>query len=151
MLCSNPPSALLYPRPNIRELADVHEAESTAYTIFFVLAFWLQLHNISPDSKEVKSGLLNFSSEILLFVHVMKACKYIQKCMYSTERTEKHRKVLNCIRCFYISLYITRLFCFSDGRPVGTRSVKAPVTKTPSAMPGVQKVPLCDKCGSGIL
>ncbi|NXR26354.1 PDLI3 protein, partial [Cinclus mexicanus] len=38
-----------------------------------------------------------------------------------------------------------------DGRPVGTRSVKAPVTKTPTAMPGVQKVPLCDKCGSGIL
>ncbi|NXS58035.1 PDLI3 protein, partial [Brachypteracias leptosomus] len=38
-----------------------------------------------------------------------------------------------------------------DGRPVGTRSVKAPVTKTPAAMPGVQKVPLCDKCGSGIL
>ncbi|KAM7052057.1 PDZ and LIM domain protein 3 isoform 4-T4 [Acridotheres tristis] len=38
-----------------------------------------------------------------------------------------------------------------DGRPVGTRSVKAPVTKMPTAMPGVQKVPLCDKCGSGIL
>ncbi|NWH90306.1 PDLI3 protein, partial [Aegithalos caudatus] len=43
------------------------------------------------------------------------------------------------------------LLCFSDGRPVGTRSVKAPVTKIPTAMPGVQKVPLCDKCGSGIL
>ncbi|XP_010143398.1 PREDICTED: PDZ and LIM domain protein 3 isoform X2 [Buceros rhinoceros silvestris] len=38
-----------------------------------------------------------------------------------------------------------------DGRPMGTRSVKAPVTKTPSAMPGVQKVPLCDKCGNGII
>ncbi|KAF2982567.1 hypothetical protein EK904_008565 [Melospiza melodia maxima] len=38
-----------------------------------------------------------------------------------------------------------------DGRPVGTRSVKAPVTKIPTAMPGVQKVPQCDKCGSGIL
>ncbi|NWH18534.1 PDLI3 protein, partial [Grus americana] len=38
-----------------------------------------------------------------------------------------------------------------DGRPMGTRSVKAPVTKIPTAMPGVQKVPLCDKCGSGIL
>ncbi|KAM6313208.1 PDZ and LIM domain protein 3 isoform 2-T2 [Aegotheles albertisi] len=38
-----------------------------------------------------------------------------------------------------------------DGRPVGTRSVKAPVTKIPSAMPGVQKVPLCDKCGNGIV
>ncbi|XP_076192520.1 PDZ and LIM domain protein 3 isoform X2 [Aptenodytes patagonicus] len=38
-----------------------------------------------------------------------------------------------------------------DGRPVGTRSVKAPVTKIPTAMPGVQKVPLCDKCGNGIL
>ncbi|NXI09370.1 PDLI3 protein, partial [Irena cyanogastra] len=38
-----------------------------------------------------------------------------------------------------------------DGRPVGTRSVKAPITKSPTAMPGVQKVPLCDKCGSGIL
>ncbi|XP_057276288.1 PDZ and LIM domain protein 3 isoform X3 [Pezoporus wallicus] len=38
-----------------------------------------------------------------------------------------------------------------DGRPVGTRSVKAPVTKIPTAMPGAQKVPLCDKCGNGIL
>ncbi|XP_008948051.1 PREDICTED: PDZ and LIM domain protein 3 isoform X6 [Merops nubicus] len=38
-----------------------------------------------------------------------------------------------------------------DGRPAGTRSVKAPVTKTPAAMPSVQKVPLCDKCGNGIL
>ncbi|XP_054238768.1 PDZ and LIM domain protein 3 isoform X5 [Indicator indicator] len=38
-----------------------------------------------------------------------------------------------------------------DGRPAGTRSVKAPVTKMPSATPGAQKVPLCDKCGSGIL
>ncbi|NXX88359.1 PDLI3 protein, partial [Centropus bengalensis] len=38
-----------------------------------------------------------------------------------------------------------------DGRPVGTRSVKAPVTKVPTAMPGVQKVPLCDKCGNGIV
>ncbi|NXF45143.1 PDLI3 protein, partial [Oceanites oceanicus] len=38
-----------------------------------------------------------------------------------------------------------------DGRPVGTRSVKAPVTKIPTATPGVQKVPLCDKCGNGIL
>ncbi|XP_010167640.1 PDZ and LIM domain protein 3 isoform X6 [Antrostomus carolinensis] len=38
-----------------------------------------------------------------------------------------------------------------DGRPVGTRSVKAPVTKTPTAMPGAQKVPLCDKCGNGIV
>lgn len=63
----------------------------------------------------------------------------------------KCRKVLNCIRWFHISLYITGLFCFSDGRPVGTRSVKAPVTKIPTAMPGAQKVPLCDKCGSGIL
>lgn len=34
---------------------------------------------------------------------------------------------------------------------MGTRSVKAPVTKAPTAMPGVQKVPLCDKCGNGIL
>ncbi|XP_074883472.1 PDZ and LIM domain protein 3 isoform X1 [Buteo buteo] len=38
-----------------------------------------------------------------------------------------------------------------DGRPTGTRSVKAPVTKIPTAMPGVQKVPLCDKCGNGIV
>ncbi|XP_065692706.1 PDZ and LIM domain protein 3 isoform X3 [Patagioenas fasciata] len=38
-----------------------------------------------------------------------------------------------------------------EGRPMGTRSVKAPVTKIPSAMPGAQKVPLCDKCGNGIL
>ncbi|XP_015717562.1 PDZ and LIM domain protein 3 isoform X3 [Coturnix japonica] len=38
-----------------------------------------------------------------------------------------------------------------DGRPVGTRSVKAPVTKIPTGLPGAQKVPQCDKCGSGIL
>lgn len=152
MLKPNPPPSLQSPRLTLRELGDVHEIESAAYAIFFVLAFGYSLYNISPDTKEVESGLLNFSSETPLFVHVkVKACKYIQKCMYCTESTEKCRKVLNCIRCFYISPYITGLSCFSDGRPVGTRSVKAPVTKIPTAMPGVQKVPLCDKCGSGIL
>ncbi|XP_006128524.1 PDZ and LIM domain protein 3 isoform X3 [Pelodiscus sinensis] len=39
----------------------------------------------------------------------------------------------------------------SDGRPVGMRSVRAPVTKTPSGAGSVQKVPLCDKCGNGIV
>uniref|UniRef100_A0A8C8SIV9 PDZ and LIM domain protein 3 n=1 Tax=Pelusios castaneus TaxID=367368 RepID=A0A8C8SIV9_9SAUR len=39
----------------------------------------------------------------------------------------------------------------SDGRPIGTRSVRAPVTKTPSGAGSVQKVPLCDKCGNGII
>ncbi|XP_067407735.1 PDZ and LIM domain protein 3 isoform X2 [Emydura macquarii macquarii] len=39
----------------------------------------------------------------------------------------------------------------SDGRPVGTKSVRAPVTKTPSGAGSVQKVPLCDKCGNGIV
>lgn len=67
---SNSFPSLLYPRPTLRELGDVHEAESTAYAIFFVLAFAYTLHNISPDSKEVESGLLNFSSETALFVHL---------------------------------------------------------------------------------
>ncbi|XP_029442794.1 PDZ and LIM domain protein 3 isoform X3 [Rhinatrema bivittatum] len=35
-------------------------------------------------------------------------------------------------------------------RPAGTRSVRAPVTKAPGAG-GVQKLPLCDKCGNGII
>ncbi|KAM9142839.1 PDZ and LIM domain protein 3 isoform 2-T2 [Pangshura tecta] len=39
----------------------------------------------------------------------------------------------------------------SDGRPVGTRSVRAPETKMPSGAGSVQKVPLCDKCGNGIV
>ncbi|XP_074807387.1 PDZ and LIM domain protein 3 isoform X2 [Natator depressus] len=39
----------------------------------------------------------------------------------------------------------------SDGRPVGTRSVRAPVTNKPSGAGSVQKVPLCDKCGNGIV
>ncbi|CAM2113246.1 PDZ and LIM domain protein 3 isoform X2 [Lepidochelys kempii] len=39
----------------------------------------------------------------------------------------------------------------SDGRPVGTRSVRAPVTNMPSGAGSVQKVPLCDKCGNGIV
>ncbi|XP_062431691.1 PDZ and LIM domain protein 3 isoform X1 [Rhea pennata] len=38
-----------------------------------------------------------------------------------------------------------------DGRPMGTRSVKAPVTKIPTGTANVQKVPLCDKCGNGIV
>ncbi|XP_025889387.1 PDZ and LIM domain protein 3 isoform X2 [Nothoprocta perdicaria] len=38
-----------------------------------------------------------------------------------------------------------------DGRPMGTRSVKAPVTKIPTGTASAQKVPLCDKCGNGIL
>ncbi|XP_077670667.1 PDZ and LIM domain protein 3 [Eretmochelys imbricata] len=39
----------------------------------------------------------------------------------------------------------------SGGRPVGTRSVRAPVTNMPSGAGSVQKVPLCDKCGNGIV
>ncbi|KAG5845000.1 hypothetical protein ANANG_G00134130 [Anguilla anguilla] len=40
----------------------------------------------------------------------------------------------------------------SDGtRPIVTRSVKAPVTKTPAAGTTLQKLPLCDKCGKGIV
>ncbi|KAJ7326758.1 hypothetical protein JRQ81_016517 [Phrynocephalus forsythii] len=39
----------------------------------------------------------------------------------------------------------------SDGRPVGTRSVRAPVTKAPAGGGSVPKVPLCDKCGNGIV
>uniref|UniRef100_A0ACB8E7H2 PDZ and LIM domain protein 3 n=2 Tax=Sphaerodactylus townsendi TaxID=933632 RepID=A0ACB8E7H2_9SAUR len=39
----------------------------------------------------------------------------------------------------------------SDGRPTGTRSVRAPVTKPSSSSGSVPKVPLCDKCGNGIV
>uniref|UniRef100_A0A8C1TGT6 PDZ and LIM domain protein 3 n=2 Tax=Cyprinus carpio TaxID=7962 RepID=A0A8C1TGT6_CYPCA len=40
----------------------------------------------------------------------------------------------------------------SDGtRPMVTRSVKAPVTKPQAATSSLQKLPLCDKCGTGIV
>ncbi|XP_059941859.1 PDZ and LIM domain protein 3 isoform X1 [Mesoplodon densirostris] len=39
----------------------------------------------------------------------------------------------------------------SDDRPAGTRSVRAPVTKVPCGAGSTQKMPLCDKCGSGIV
>ncbi|XP_044311037.1 PDZ and LIM domain protein 3 isoform X4 [Varanus komodoensis] len=39
----------------------------------------------------------------------------------------------------------------SDGRPSGTRSVRAPVTKVAAPGGSVPKVPLCDKCGNGIV
>ncbi|XP_077158342.1 PDZ and LIM domain protein 3 isoform X3 [Paroedura picta] len=39
----------------------------------------------------------------------------------------------------------------SDGRPTGTRSVRAPVTKPSSGAGSVPKIPLCDKCGNGIV
>ncbi|XP_027693257.1 PDZ and LIM domain protein 3 [Vombatus ursinus] len=38
-----------------------------------------------------------------------------------------------------------------DDRPAGTRSVRAPVTKTHAGLGSGQKMPLCDKCGSGIV
>ncbi|KAM7110630.1 PDZ and LIM domain protein 3 isoform 3-T3 [Molossus nigricans] len=38
-----------------------------------------------------------------------------------------------------------------DERPAGTRSVRAPVTKAPGSAGGTQKMPICDKCGSGIV
>ncbi|XP_005373512.1 PREDICTED: PDZ and LIM domain protein 3 isoform X3 [Chinchilla lanigera] len=39
-----------------------------------------------------------------------------------------------------------------DDRPAGTRSVRAPVTKLHGgAGGGAQRMPLCDKCGSGIV
>ncbi|XP_072478725.1 PDZ and LIM domain protein 3 isoform X3 [Notamacropus eugenii] len=39
----------------------------------------------------------------------------------------------------------------SDDRPAGTRSVRAPVTKAHAGLGSGQKMPLCDKCGSGIV
>ncbi|XP_060783856.1 PDZ and LIM domain protein 3b isoform X3 [Neoarius graeffei] len=40
----------------------------------------------------------------------------------------------------------------SDGtKPMVTRSVKAPVTKPQAAAASLQKLPLCDKCGNGIV
>ncbi|MEE6460792.1 hypothetical protein FKM82_001103 [Ascaphus truei] len=36
-------------------------------------------------------------------------------------------------------------------RPEGTRSVRAPLTKPNTGAAAVQKVPLCDKCGNGIV
>ncbi|XP_017329851.1 PDZ and LIM domain protein 3b isoform X2 [Ictalurus punctatus] len=40
----------------------------------------------------------------------------------------------------------------SDGtKPMVTRSVKAPVTKPQAASATLQKLPLCDKCGNGIV
>uniref|UniRef100_A0A2K6G5N3 PDZ and LIM domain protein 3 n=1 Tax=Propithecus coquereli TaxID=379532 RepID=A0A2K6G5N3_PROCO len=38
-----------------------------------------------------------------------------------------------------------------DDRPAGTRSVRAPVTKAHGGAGGAQKLPFCDKCGSGIV
>ncbi|XP_028382443.1 PDZ and LIM domain protein 3 isoform X1 [Phyllostomus discolor] len=38
-----------------------------------------------------------------------------------------------------------------DDRPAGTRSVRAPVTKVHGGAGSTQKMPLCDKCGSGIV
>ncbi|XP_034257288.1 PDZ and LIM domain protein 3 isoform X3 [Pantherophis guttatus] len=39
----------------------------------------------------------------------------------------------------------------AEGRPSGTRSVKAPITKMGAGAGSVPKVPLCDKCGNGIV
>ncbi|XP_043561940.1 PDZ and LIM domain protein 3b isoform X2 [Chiloscyllium punctatum] len=39
----------------------------------------------------------------------------------------------------------------SGTRPVVTRSVRAPVTKVGASTGSVQKLPLCDKCGNGIV
>ncbi|XP_061441108.1 PDZ and LIM domain protein 3 isoform X5 [Rhineura floridana] len=39
----------------------------------------------------------------------------------------------------------------SDGRPTAIRSVKAPITKVSASGGSVPKVPLCDKCGNGIV
>lgn len=36
-------------------------------------------------------------------------------------------------------------------RPTGIRSVRAPVSKPQTGGPAVQKVPLCDRCGNGIV
>ncbi|XP_019591729.1 PDZ and LIM domain protein 3 isoform X3 [Rhinolophus sinicus] len=38
-----------------------------------------------------------------------------------------------------------------DDRPAGTRSVRAPVTKVHGGAGSTQKMPLCDKCGHGIV
>lgn len=43
-------------------------------------------------------------------------------------------------------------FCEGDAdKPSGFRSVKAPTTKIGSSMGNAEKLPVCDKCGSGIV
>lgn len=36
-------------------------------------------------------------------------------------------------------------------KPSGFRSVKAPVTKVAASVGNAQKLPMCDKCGTGIV
>ena len=36
-------------------------------------------------------------------------------------------------------------------KPSGFRSVKAPVTKVAASIGNAQKLPMCDKCGTGIV
>ncbi|KAG7264448.1 hypothetical protein CRUP_022310, partial [Coryphaenoides rupestris] len=36
-------------------------------------------------------------------------------------------------------------------RPIVTKSVRAPMTKPSTPMGNLQKLPLCDKCGNGIV
>lgn len=44
-----------------------------------------------------------------------------------------------------------RCFVGDADRPSGFRSVKAPSTKIGSSVGNAQKLPVCDKCGSGIV
>lgn len=47
--------------------------------------------------------------------------------------------------------YFPPLLVGDSDRPVGFRSVKAPSTKIASSVGKADKLPICDKCGSGIM
>jgi len=60
---------------------------------------------------------------------------------------------LNSLECFVC------IVCCFDGlspmwpgtRPIMTRMVKAPATKPTAPTGNLQKLPICDKCGNGIV
>lgn len=64
--------------------------------------------------------------------------------------------ISNVIACLRYCVCWNRFVCVSfyvgdSDKPSGFRSVKAPSTKIGSSVGNAQKLPVCDKCGSGIV
>lgn len=56
-----------------------------------------------------------------------------------------------CYDCGVPDKFVPAFFVGDSDKPSGFRSVKAPSTKIGSSVGNAQKLPVCDKCGSGIV
>lgn len=94
-------------------------------------------------------GFIIYYFGLLIFcwlVSFLKSC--CLKCKNPEDRTSKISLLL---RLSCLCVFVGDVFIGDSDKPSGFRSVKAPSTKIGSSVGNTEKLPICDKCESGIV